>query len=206
MLAEWMGYAASFFLILSLLVTNSLKFRWLNAAGCIFFVIYGAMLQAIPVLLTNSILLAINVYYLVSIYRYSEKFDLLPFNAGDPIARKFIAYYEKGIQDYFPHFKQEQLSGEDNCIHFFVLRDMAIANMFSAAISHNGEAVVHINFTVEKFRDYKVGRFIFKEEKAYLQNRGVHKMVYKQLPNDKHIGFLKVMGFVQEGSYWVKSI
>lgn len=205
MLAEWMGYAASLFLILSLSVTNSLKFRWLNAAGCAFFVIYGALLGAIPVLLTNGILLAINIYYLLRIYRHSEKFDLLSFAAGDQVANKFIEYYEKGISDYFPHFKQEQIT-QDNCISFFVLRDMAIANMFSATVTPAGEALVHINFTVEKFRDYKVGRYIFKQEKQYLQDKGIRKIVYRQMPNAKHIGFLKVMGFVQEGDYWVKLI
>ncbi|MFD2921863.1 hypothetical protein ACFS6H_19240 [Terrimonas rubra] len=205
MLAEWMGYAASLFLILSLSVTNSLKFRWLNAAGCAFFVVYGALLGAIPVLLTNGILLAINIYYLVSIYRYSEKFDLLSFRADDQVAHQFIDYYEKGIKDYFPHFKREQI-GHDQCINFFVLRDMAIANMFSASITPAGEAIVHINFTVEKFRDYKVGRYIFKQEKQYLRDRGIQKIVYQQMPNRKHIEFLKVMGFVQEGDYWVKLI
>ncbi len=205
MLAEWMGYAASFFLILSLLVTNSLKFRWLNAAGCMFFIIYGAMLNAIPVLLTNSILLAINIYYLASIYRYSEKFDLLHFRAEDLIAHKFIDYYQKGIHDYFPHFKQAQITN-DKCINFFVLRDMVIANIFSATITNNGEAEVHINFTVEKFRDYKVGRYIFKQEKEYLRSKGVHKIIYKQMPNNKHIAFLKVMGFVKENNCWVKLI
>lgn len=205
MLAEWMGYAASLFLILSLSVTNSLRFRWLNAAGCAFFVVYGALLGAIPVLLTNGILLAINIYYLVSIYRYSEKFDLLAFKADDQIAQKFIDYYEKGIKDYFPHFKQVQIT-DDNCINFFVLRDMAIANMFSATVTPAGEALVHINFTVEKFRDYKVGRFLFKQEKQYLQDKGIRKIVYRQMPNAKHIGFLKVMGFVKEGDCWVKLI
>lgn len=205
MLAEWMGYAASLFLILSLSVTNSLRFRWLNAAGCAFFVVYGALLGAIPVLLTNGILLAINIYYLVSIYRYSEKFDLLPFRANDQMAHQFIDYYEKGIKDYFPDFKQGQISDE-NCINFFVLRDMAIANMFSAKVTPAGEALVHINFTVEKFRDYKVGRFLFKQETQYLRDKGIRKIVYRQMPNAKHIGFLKVMGFVQEGDCWVKLI
>jgi hypothetical protein len=205
MLAEWMGYAASLFLILSLLVTNSLKFRWLNAAGCGFFVIYGIMLQAMPVVLTNGILLAINVYYLVAIYRYSEKFDLVQFTAGEEVADKFIEHYQKGIQDYFPHFREDQVTNE-NGIHFFVLRDMAIANMFSATVTPAGEALVHINFTVEKFRDYKVGRYLFQQEKQYLRDKGIRKIVYRQMPNRKHIAFLKVMGFVPENNCWVKVI
>lgn len=205
MLAEWTGYAASLFLVLSLIATNNLKFRWLNALGCLCFVLYGVLLQSIPLILTNGILLTINIYYLAGIYRYSEKFDLLPFRAGDAIADKFIHYYQAGITDYFPQFKAEQMPG-DTGIHFFVLRDMAIANMFSATINADGDAVVHINFTVEKFRDYKVGRYIFKQEKQYLRSQGIKRIVYQDLPNQKHIGFLKVMGFVQEDGCWVKLI
>jgi len=54
------GYLASILLAISLLVNNDLKFRWLNSFGCLSFIIYGLMIHAFPIILTNVILLVIN--------------------------------------------------------------------------------------------------------------------------------------------------
>ena len=54
------GYLASILLAISLMVNNDLKFRWLNTFGCLSFILYGIFIQAMPVILTNSLLLLIN--------------------------------------------------------------------------------------------------------------------------------------------------
>ena len=91
-----------------------------------------------------------------------------------------------------------------------VLRDAAIANIFIATIDSKGNATVQINYTVPQYRDYKVGRFIFEQEKKYLLSNGVQQVVYTNVTNDNHLQFIKVMGFVQteiDGKLcWTKKI
>jgi hypothetical protein len=190
-LALTIGYLASAFLALSLLVNNDLKFRWLNLFGCLSFIIYGVLINAIPIVLTNALLLFINVIYLVKIYSRKEDFDLVEFDADDKIIEKFLAYYAKDIQDYFPEFHWNEKAS----IRFMVLRDMAIANIFIATINEKGEGLVEINYTVPKFRDYKVGRFIFEKENTFLLSKGIHLLVYKKVYNKGHEEFLIKMGF-----------
>src|SRR5437763_16495185 len=98
------GYLASALLALSLLVNNDFKFRWLNMFGCLAFILYGVLIHAFPIILTNTLLLCINVFYLVKIYRTKEDFDLVEFDVDDKIIEKFLAYYAKDIHDYFPEF------------------------------------------------------------------------------------------------------
>ena len=69
-----LGYIASALLAYSLIVTNALKFRWLNSAGCLFFIIYGVMISAFPVILANGILFVINLYQLIRLYISKESF------------------------------------------------------------------------------------------------------------------------------------
>lgn len=70
-----------------------------------------------------------------------------------------------------------------------------IANIFAATLDEDGTAVVNINYTVAKYRDYKVGKFIFEKEKTYLVSKGVKQLKYAQVINRKHQKFLGVMGF-----------
>jgi len=194
-IAPYFGYLASLLLAIGLIVNNDIKFRWLNAGGCLAFILYGLFLNAIPIILTNGILLVINIFYLYKIYHRKELFELLEFNAGGIIVDKFLSFYRQDIAAFFPDFKREQLEGSFN---FVVLRDLVIANIFSASVSKEGHAEVSINYTVSKYRDYKVGRFIFDKEKEYLLSKGVKKILYTKVSNRNHKKFLSVMGFSKE--------
>jgi hypothetical protein len=144
-IAIYFGYLASLMLIVSLIVNNEIKFRWYNAAGTIAFIVYGILLNAIPVLLTNAILLVINIYYLFKIYRRKENFDLIVFTGNELLAHKFLTYYQKDIHSYFPDFKVEALQSN---LNFVILRDLVIANIFSAKVDEAGVATVQLNYTL----------------------------------------------------------
>ena len=191
-IASYFGYLASLCLVISLVVNNDLKFRWFNSIGCLAFIIYAVFLSAIPVLITNSILLCINIYYLLKIYTKQENFDLLEVKGDEQLASKFLDFYWNDIATYFPRFKAEEVA---NNLNFMVTRDMVMANMFSAKLSTSGDAVVSLNYTLRKYRDYKVGTFIFEKEKAYLLSKGVKRIVYDEVSNKGHLDFLKVNGF-----------
>lgn len=193
-LAPYFGYLASLFLIISLIVNNGLQFRWYNTFGCLVFVLYAIIIKAFPVLLTNSILLCINIYYLYKIYSKKELFDLLELNGDEKLVQKFLSFYESDIQSYFPGFDKNKIPGN---LNFVVMRDLAIANIFCAVLPGNGDANVIINYTVEKYRDYKVGTFIFEKERAFLLSKGIKRVVYNEAINNKHAAFLKVMGFTK---------
>ena len=97
------GYLASVFLGISLLVSNELKFRWINTIGCLIFVVYGILLYAWPIIFTNAVLFCINIFYLIKIYRTEEAFDILEYQQGDKIINKFLSFYSKDIQQFFPN-------------------------------------------------------------------------------------------------------
>lgn len=191
-IAPYFGYLATVLLAIGLLVNSDIKFRWLNTAGNIAFIIYGIILQAIPVILTNSILLSINIYFLVRIYNRKEHFELLEFQTGGILIDSFLSFYKTDIASYFPAFTKEQLAGN---INFVVLRNLVIANIFSVRPNYDGTAEVLLNYTVPKYRDYKIGPFIFEKEKEFLLAKGIKSIVYTAVANPKHEKFLKVTGF-----------
>lgn len=190
-----LGYFASVLLAISLIVNNDLKFRWLNTLGCVSFIVYGTLINALPVIITNSLLLLINVFYLIKIYRATENFDLLEFEPSATLISRFLHFYKDDIQLIFPDFKEIE---SNNNIRFVVLRDIVIANIFAASLGDDGTAIVNLNYTVTKYRDYKVGKYIFEKEKKYLVSKGVKRLIYLQPINKNHSRFIKVMGFTKE--------
>ena len=203
MLAVIAGYAASVLLALSLLVNNDLKFRWLNLMGCLAFIVYGILINAFPIILTNTILLLINVFALVKTYNRKENFDLVDFRPGDKLVERFLGFHKKDINHYFPGFNAIE---NDDDICFLTLRDMVIANIFVAKLSSDGTAVVKLNYTVPKYRDYKVGTFLFQKGKQYLKDKGITQISYTSVNNKDHLAFLKRMGFEQSGEGMVKRL
>ena len=61
-LVEWIGYLASILIVISLMMTNIL--RIINTIGCVTFVVYGLLVGAYPVALSNFAIILINMYNL----------------------------------------------------------------------------------------------------------------------------------------------
>lgn len=194
-IAPYFGYLASLLLALGLMVNNDLKFRWLNTGGNIAFITYGIVIGAPPIVLTNTILLCINAWFLYKIYNRKERFELLEFSTGGVLVDRFLSFYEKDISAYFPGFKREQLEGN---LNFVVLRDLVIANIFSAKPDGTGNAEILLNYTVPKYRDFKVGTYIFDSEKQFLHFKGVKRVYYTNVPNKNHKRFLLITGFTEQ--------
>lgn len=198
---QGIGYLATVFLGISLMTKNSIRFRWINGAGCLAFVIYGFLIGAVPVLISNLLLLVINMYYLVKLYQTEDYFDLVEFKEDDKLVEKFLLFYEKDIQAYFPDYVSSE---DENRIRFVILRNMIIANIFVAEIKDGGEAEVLLNFTIPQFRDNKVGKFLLNSKRDYLIEKGVRVLHYRKVSHPGHANYLRVIGFSQKGEAYSK--
>ena len=187
----FIGYLASAFLAVSLLMSNAFKFRWYNLAGQIAFIIYGFLINAMPVIIANAILMVINIYQIIQLYKSKEAFDVIPVNESDPLAVRFIERNKKEILEYFPEFEINKTSS----FAIIVFRDMTVANIFIANVSEDGNATVKLNYTIPKYRDYKVGKFLFELEKDFLIKNGLKKITYNNLNHAGQIRFINSLGF-----------
>jgi hypothetical protein len=76
-----------------------------------------------------------------------------------------------------------------------VLRDLVVANIFGAKPGEHGNAAVMLNDTVPRYRDFKVGRYIFETGKKFLHDKGIKRLYYTNVPVKNHKKFLLVSGF-----------
>ncbi|MFY8129236.1 MAG: hypothetical protein ACOVMM_12710 [Chitinophagaceae bacterium] len=188
----YIGYLASVCLAFALIIKNTIKARWFNVAGNVFFITYGILIPAFPIIIANTGLLVINIYQLYKLYIKKEQFKLVVITHENNLGKFFLEHYKEDIETFFPNFKWQE---NFNTISFMVLRNMELANVFVASVNELGHATVEINYTIPKFRDYKVGKFIFEENKNFLKQMGVNEIVYNTPIAKSHEEFLLIMGF-----------
>jgi len=65
---EYVGYLASFMVLLSFTMKDVKKLRMVNMTGCILFVIYGFLMPTLriglPIIIANVAIFLVNFYYL----------------------------------------------------------------------------------------------------------------------------------------------
>ena len=66
---EYIGYLASFMVLLSFTMKDVRKLRIVNMSGCILFILYGFLLPTIriglPIIIANAAIFSVNLYYLL---------------------------------------------------------------------------------------------------------------------------------------------
>lgn len=69
---DYIGYAASLFVLLSFFMKKIATLRMVNIVGCSFFIAYGVLIESIPIIITNVAIVLVNAFYLVQYYRKGE--------------------------------------------------------------------------------------------------------------------------------------
>jgi len=72
-MSEWIGYAASVLVAISITIKGGIYFRILNFAGSICFLIYGLMLNSLPIILINIYGSVINIFHIIRLIIESKK-------------------------------------------------------------------------------------------------------------------------------------
>ncbi len=199
---QWIGYTASAIIAFSMTLNSIVKFRWINLLGASLFATYGFLYHAFPVMLLNSIIVMVDVYYLIRIYTKPNLFDILEISEDSKYLLKFLDFHNKEIQTFFPGFKYKP---EMNTISFFVLRNMAVAGVFLAHRKNDNILEVGLDYVVPEYRDYKNGKFLYYSLKDNFIRAGF-KYIEANNSSPKHIKYLKKLGFKQEGDRLVKEL
>lgn len=71
-MVEMLGYIATALVAVSFLLKDVVKLRLVNAIGGICFVLYGLLINSVPVALLNTFIVCINGYYIWQAMRTSK--------------------------------------------------------------------------------------------------------------------------------------
>ena len=195
-LLEIIGYAGSILIAISLLMSSFLKLRLINLIGAICFVVYGVFIGAYPIALVNLIICGIDLYYLYQIYSTKEYFTLLESQHDSEYLKSFLEFHNEDIKHFLPDFTY--LPNEASLV-FFILRDMVPAGLFIADARGGGALWVNLDFVIPRYRDFKIGRFLYEQKAEFFKAKGIRK-IYSASGNPAHARYLRQMGFAPDSS------
>ncbi len=198
---ELIGYIGSVLVAVSMMMKSLLRLRIINLVGATFFMAYGVLLGAYPVAFLNGLIVCIDLYYLYQMYRQKDFFTFMEVKPASDYLRTFVNFYKDDISSIIPNYTYH---AEDSLICFFILRNMVPAGLFMAKVEGD-QAHVKLDYVIPNYRDFKVARFIFKENGAFFTQHGIRRFV-SEGGSDFHRKYLERMGFVKSGGKYVHEI
>jgi hypothetical protein len=188
---ELIGYSGSVLIAISLMMTSLLRLRLINLAGSAAFSIYGLLIGAYPVAALNGFIVMVNAFHLMRIFRTKEYFQLLPLKPDSQYLPYFLNFYAEDIRRILPDFKFNPSADQ---LLLFVLRDCSPVGVFIAEQRRDGVLRVILDFVIPRYRDLKIGRFLFVDRAAFFRERGVKEIVIS--PRTAEFGaYLMKVGF-----------
>ena len=188
---ELLGYVASILVAVSLMMSSILRLRIINLVGAIFFVLYASLIGAYPVVIVNSLITLINLYYLYQIFSAKEFFGFLEVSHDSEYLQSFLDFHSAEIGKYIPDFSYIP---SPDLMTLFILRDMVPAGIFIAEPRPDGSLYVHLDFVTSSYRDFKSGRFLYRQIADFLFQKGIHH-IYSSPGSKLYNEYLVKMGF-----------
>ncbi len=198
---ELIGYLGSILVAVSLMMKSLLRLRIINLMGALFFTVYGVLLGAYPVAFLNGLIVCIDLYYLLQMWRQKDFFTFLEVSPKSEYLRAFVEFYKDDIAEIIPSYVHQP---EENLLCFFILRNMMPAGLFIAKVEGE-EAHIQLDYVIPNYRDFKVARFLFEENAAFFIQRGIRRFV-SEGGSPIHQTYLEKMEFVNQGELYVHEI
>jgi hypothetical protein len=191
---EFIGYAGSVIVLISLLMKSLLKLRWINFVGSALFATYGLLIKAWPVFGINAIIAVIDLWFLYQMLMTTDYFDLSPLEEiGEAYPRKFFLYHERDIHNVFPGLEFETLKDTES---YMLFRNMLPVGLFSMKLEGDSARIL-ADYVIPEYRDFKTGKFVYGIKRMYFKQKGIKRFVVESR-NELHKKYLLRNGFAPE--------
>ncbi|QLQ17029.1 MAG: hypothetical protein HZY73_16760 [Micropruina sp.] len=197
---ELVGYAASALVVLSLAMTSVVRLRVISLIGSLTFVVYGALLPSVPIIITNAAVAALNVWFLRKEFSPSRDLGAVPIAVDAPFLVDFLRSHAADIERTWPGAKP----GPTSTFALVLTRDGLPAG---ALVGRPDGDTLHLDldYVMKEFRDSRIGQWLYGPGSRLLRDAGFTRVV-RDRPDAAHRSYLKAVGFVEDGDRLVRTL
>ena len=195
---EMMGYLASLLVLVSLLMSSVVKLRIINSVGAALFTAYGILIQSYPTAAMNFALIVVNMYFLTKVLRNKKLFSVEETLVDDNATQHFLRFYRDDISRCFPDYDFSISAGE-TC--WLVYADANPVGLLIGEAVGDDTVKVSLDYACPSHRDCSVGQYLY----GNLKEMGFTRLTAESHV-ERHSGYLKQMGFVEENGQFVKQL
>lgn len=197
---ELLGYLASVLVVASLAMTSVVRLRIISLLGAIAFVGYGVMLGSVPLMITNSAVAALNIWFLRKEFAGGRDLGAVPIAADAPFLKDFLASHGSDIAHRQPDFP----GLSDDAVAFLLTRDGLPAGALVGR-REGSTLCLDLDYVMQAYRDTRLGRWVYGDGAKVLRDAGFNRVV--ALPGSSgHSAYLENVGFAREGERYEKSL
>lgn len=193
---ELTGYFASILILISLLMSSAVKLRVINAVGSAIFTVYALLIRSYPTAFLNGVSLLVNIYHLCRLLRSHTQFAAHTARPDDNGLQEFLRFYRNDIGHHFPTY---DFRIEPDDLIILVYADACPVGLFIGKRQENGVLRVLLDYSIPKYRDCSVGKFLYGE----LQVSGVRELITAGGTQDHEV-YLKKVGFQPRENQYIK--
>ena len=188
--AELVGYLASALVVTSLAMTSVVRLRLISLAGSITFIVYGVLIESVPIIITNGSIALLNIFFLRREFAGSGR-DLgaVVVPRDSPFLVDFLRSHETDIARFQPDVSLDDVGD----FALVLTRDGLPAGVLLG--DGNGARLdVHVDHVLPEYRDSRIGRWLFGHGADVLRDAGFDHVVARG-HSDMHEAYLRRVGF-----------
>jgi len=190
---ELVGYAASVLVVMSLAMTSVVRLRAISLLGSIAFVVYGVLIESVPIVTTNTAVAALNVWFLRAELGGKRHLGATVVPADDPFLVDFLSYHLPDIHRFQPSF--ELPAAEPALLALLLMRDGLPAGALIGTLA-GGELNVRLDYVTKPYRDSQLSQWLYGRGSGVLRKLGVEQVV-SEPGNEAHSSYLARNGFTK---------
>jgi len=193
-----LGYVASGLVILSLSMRSVVRLRMISLCASATILAYGVLIDAVPIIVTNVCLVALNIYFLVQEFRRggsSERADLgvSRIRPDSPFLRDFVEYHIDDIRSFQPSFT---MPAGDDVVSLVLNRDGLPAGLIvGRRQGERGDTLrIDLDYVMREHRDSRLGRWLYSGGSDVFEQLGISRLC-ADASTEAHHKYLRRVGF-----------
>ncbi len=198
---ELIGYVASALVVVSLAMTSVVRLRAISLVGSVAFVVYGAMIGSVPIMVTNVAIAGLNLWFLRSELGGKRNLGALVVPVDDPFLVDFLKYHLSDIHRFQPDFR---LDGDDASLALLLMRDGFPAGALIGQ-QVDDELVVQLDHVIKPFRDSQISTWLYGSGSSVFRRLGIVRISTARGP-EAHDHYLTRNGFVRVDDRYVLTL
>lgn len=195
---ELTGYFASILILISLLMSSAVKLRFLNAVGAAVFTVYGILIGSYPTAFLNGVSVIVDIYYIFKLLGSKTSYSARRVTTQERGLEEFLRFYRNDIGHHFPTYDFQLDAGD---LIFLVYAEANPVGLMICQKLDEQSLLVKLDYSVPKFRDCSVGKFLYGE----LATAGFTRLETRSGTQD-HNAYLKKVGFLPDGDMFIRQL
>jgi len=191
---EMVGYLASALVVLSLTMTSVVRLRMVSLCGSITFFVYGAMIESVPIMITNGSIAVINVWFLRKEFAsggpHGRDLGVSRIRPDSPFLADFVAFHLIDIHRFQPDF---HLPTGDDVVTLLLNRDGLPAGLLIGRRS-GSTLTIDLDYVLGPYRDSRLGRWLYGPGAEVFRSDGITEL-RSAGATDFHCKYLERVGF-----------